>query len=92
MIWSWAVLFGKFEWESVEEIDELGHPTEKPLQYVKQLASYFQIVGFFFGFERGWTAELSKVDVEQFRTVLKRDREKSENTCCQRARRKSCAQ
>ena len=30
----WAVLFGKFEWEAVAEIDVHGHTTEKALPYV----------------------------------------------------------
>ena len=55
----WAVLFGKFEWESVEEIDEVGHPREKTLPYVKHLASDLQTAGCFQGFRTEWTAELN---------------------------------
>ena len=69
----WAVLFGKYECESVEDIDELGHPAEKALPYVKQLASDLQVADCFQGFQAEWTTE---VDVEQFETVLKRDRER----------------
>ena len=73
----WAVLFVKFDWESVEEIDELGHPREKASPCVKQLASDLQNAGCFQGFRTEWTAEFSQVDVEQLKTVLKGDLERA---------------
>ena len=44
---------------------------------MKQLASDLQGADCFQGFRTGWTAEFSKVDVEQFETVVKRDRERA---------------
>ena len=73
----WAFLFGKFEWESLEKSVSSANFTDKALPYVKQLAPGLQAAGCFQGFQAGWTAQFSKVDVEQFETVLMRDREKA---------------
>ena len=47
-----AVLFGKYEWQSFEEIGEFGHTTEKALPYVKHWYRTSRVQGVFKGFER----------------------------------------